>query len=388
MSGFLDDVRSVLRWRPPIADVVLSVVLGVGGVVESLLNSALSPKAAFVAMAVVSCAVLAWRRRAALAVVVIVTVVQEPTALLAPAAQIFYVFLLAFVGQFSLGAYATPRRAFAGAAFLLGVFVVSGLTDGTHRPLSDYISVTAMFAGAFAAGWVLRRSLHKADDLAARTRELEGQQEQRALEAVAEERARIARELHDVIAHSVSVMVIQAGAAEQLLDTDPHRAVGPLVAVQETGRQAVAELGRLLGMVRALGPDRSLDPQPGLRALDGLLDEVRAAGLEVTRTITGKPRELSPGLELAAFRIVQEALTNTRKHAHATHAALTLTYSAEALSVEVVDNGTSSERRRDGHGLLGMRERVALYSGTLTAEPCSPNGFRVSARFPVDGLPR
>jgi signal transduction histidine kinase len=229
-----------------------------------------------------------------------------------------------------------------------------------------------------------RRIAH-AEQRAAR---LEQNQEERARAAVADERARIARELHDVIAHSVSVMTVQAGAARLLLSGDPQRAVPPLLAVEETGRQALAEMRRLLGILRADADEPVLAPQPGLADVPRLAAAVREAGLPVELAVQGTHRPLPAGVELAAYRILQEALTNAIKHAGAARAQVTVRYAAEAVLLEVRDDGQAAYVDGQGHGLIGMRERAALYGGELAAGPLPTGGFAVRARLPIEPAPR
>jgi signal transduction histidine kinase len=213
---------------------------------------------------------------------------------------------------------------------------------------------------------------------------------------VVAERSRIARELHDVIAHSVSVMVIQAGAAEQLLEETPERARGPLEAVQDTGRQTIVELRRLLGILREDGQELSLAPQPGLAGLGSLAEEMRQAGLPVQLQVEGQPWPLPPGVDLAAYRIVQEALTNALRHAGPAHAEVVVRYHKHAVELEIVDDGRGPGPRdgasgASGQGLVGMRERIALYGGTIEAGPratipgTAGTGYAVRARLPTDG---
>jgi len=191
-----------------------------------------------------------------------------------------------------------------------------------------------------------------------------------------------------VIAHSLSVMVVQAGAAEQVLRRDPERALGPLRAVQETGRRALAEMSRLLGVLREHGEEIGLAPQPGLGELGALVEGVRGAGLPVEFETEGERRSLPLGIELSAYRIVQEALTNARKHAGDARARVTLRYGDDALEVEVVDDGTGAGDSRDGgFGLVGMRERVAIFGGSLEAGRCPEGGFGVRARLPLNERP-
>jgi signal transduction histidine kinase len=204
-----------------------------------------------------------------------------------------------------------------------------------------------------------------------------------AREAVVEERARIARELHDVIAHNVSMMVIQAGAERRVLEeTSPTREV--LETVERIGRSALTEMRRLVGMLRSEDAD-PLAPQPGLRDLSTLVTQVREAGLPVDLVVEGEPCELPAGIDLSAYRIVQEALTNALKHAGEARAAVRVQYGADALELEIADNGTGSAKAPEsgGHGLVGMRERVALYGGRLDAGRRSGGGFSVRVVLPI-----
>ena len=246
----------------------------------------------------------------------------------------------------------------------------------------------ALFGGTSLLAWVLgdsmryRRGYYAAlEDRAAR---LEAERDAQAKVAAAAERARIARELHDVIAHHVSVMVVQADGASYALAADPKTAQTALAAISSTGRQALTEMRRLLGVLRTAGDQAALAPVPGLGELRELLDQARAAGLAVTYTLTGAPRELPEGAELAAYRVVQESLTNTRKHGGlAASAAVTLRYEPDGLTVEVTDDGMATPAGDGGgHGLAGMRERIEMYGGTVQAGPLPRGGFRVLARLP------
>jgi signal transduction histidine kinase len=253
--------------------------------------------------------------------------------------------------------------------------------------------------GLTAGAWMLGDNLHTRraylHELEAKAVRLEREREEEARRAVALEQARIARELHDVISHNVSVMVVQAAAGVDVFDAQPSRARAALVSIEATGREALSELRRLLGVIRTDDhddPGASLAPQPGLEQLTGLLDQVRGAGLAVRLTIEGPRPPVPPGVDLAAYRIVQEALTNTLKHADASEAGVSVRYSAAELAVDVRDDGggraatgLSGGRR----GLTGMRERAALYDGELVAGPRSEGGFVVSARVPLRaGEPR
>jgi signal transduction histidine kinase len=200
---------------------------------------------------------------------------------------------------------------------------------------------------------------------------------------VGEERRRIARDLHDVVAHAVGVMTVQAGAARLVLEDDPSRAREPLLAVEQAGRQALGELRRLLGILRRDEREPALRPQPGLAALQELAAQAERAGLPVELIFEGAPARLPAGLDLAAYRIVQEALTNTRKHAGPARARVAVRYAPEALELEITDDGRPAANGGSGHGLIGMRERVALYGGQLDAGPRPQGGFTIHAHLPL-----
>ena len=238
----------------------------------------------------------------------------------------------------------------------------------------------------FIAAWVLGDNLGTrrayTDALEERAERLEREREAEQARAVAEEQARIARELHDVIAHTISVIVVQAAAANDVFDSRPENARQALRDIETAGRGALAELRRLLGVLRAGETDFA--PQPGLDRLDDLVANVRAAGLQVGLSIEGTPRPLPAGVDLSAYRVVQEALTNTLKHAEATHADVTLRFDADAVAVEVRDDGDGTGNGAAmGHGLVGMRERVGIFGGSLAAGPAAGGGFAVAAHFPL-----
>ncbi len=256
------------------------------------------------------------------------------------------------------------------------------------RLIVQFLIGGVLFGGSSVIAWVFgdsmryRRGYYAAlEDRAAR---LEAERDAQAKVAAAAERARIARELHDVIAHHVSVMVVQADGAGYALRSDPDTAQAALAAIASTGRQALTEMRRLLGVLRTSGDRAGLAPVPGLGELRELLDQARAAGLAVTYTLTGTPRELPEGVELAAYRVVQESLTNTRKHAGlAATAAVTLRYEPDGLTIEVTDDGLAGPPADGaGHGLAGMRERIGMYGGTVEAGPLPGGGFGVVARLP------
>jgi signal transduction histidine kinase len=210
--------------------------------------------------------------------------------------------------------------------------------------------------------------------------------EEVARRAVEDERSRITRELHDVLAHSVSVMTVQASAVRRLLKPEQEREREALMTVEETGRQALAEMRRLLGIMRTDEEPPALAPQPGIGTLPELVEQVRQSGLPVELTVEGTPVKLPAGVDLSAYRIVQEALTNTLKHAGPAHAWVAVRYAGEDVEIEVA-NDANSENPGDGsgHGLVGMRERVALCGGELRSGPRPGGGYKISARLPVAG---
>ena len=289
-----------------------------------------------------------------------------------------------FLAFWAVGAHAEPRAAVAG--LLTGVAAMVIVIE--RDPGLAYADASGHFllaGGVWLAAVVLQRRIRRAAALEQLTAALERRRQEREREAIAQERRRIARDLHDVVAHGVSVMTVQAGAARLLLTDEPDRAQAPLVAVEETGRQALAEMRRLLGILRGEDGRGDLAPEPGLARLDELLAHARTAGLPVELAVDGEPRTLAIGVDLAAYRIVQEALTNARKHAGPARAWVTLRYGREALELEIADDGRAgASNAGGGHGLVGMRERVTVYGGELEAGPRAEGGYALRARLPVE----
>jgi signal transduction histidine kinase len=299
--------------------------------------------------------------------------------------------LAVLVLLYTVAAYRPRRVSVTVLCVSLSGSGVAGLIFWTQPGLqlsSRLFVAGVMFGGSALTAWVLgdsmryRRGYYAAlEDRAAR---LEAERDAQSKVAAAAERARIARELHDVIAHHVSVMVVQADGAAYALRSDPETTQTALRAISRTGRQALNEMRNLLGVLRTDGDRAQLAPVPGLGELRELLDQARSAGLAVTYTLSGTPRDLPEGAELAAYRVVQESLTNTRKHAGlAASAAVTLRYEPAGLTVEVTDDGlASSTPGSGGHGLAGMRERIEMYGGTVRAGPLEGGGFGVVAHLP------
>jgi len=248
------------------------------------------------------------------------------------------------------------------------------------------LSILSVF---WAFGITTRARRDNERELVRRAEELVRQREVNARRAVFDERVRIARELHDVVAHHVSVMGIQAGAARLVMTTQPERAQEALSLIEAASRQAVVELHRMLGFLRRDGDADGLSPQPTLQELDGLVEQVGNAKLRVDLVLDGEPRPLPRSLEVSAYRLVQEALTNTLKHAHASRATVRLQYRPESFAVSIMDDGrgpaVGPEPGAGGHGLIGMRERVALHGGRLEVGPLLHGGFEVNATFPTNG---
>jgi signal transduction histidine kinase len=277
------------------------------------------------------------------------------------------------------------RRTSAVVATVAVLAVVVALVTPTNTDLSD----VAFNGLALITAWILGDSAraHRlyAAELERRAARLEQERAVQARRAVAEERARIARELHDVVAHHVSMMVVQAEAGPVVVASDPARAAGAFDSIAGTGRQALVEMRRLLGVLRSDGEAApSLAPQPGLAQVPTLVEQVRRAGLPVELVVEGEPGPLPPGVDLSAYRIVQEALTNTVKHAGSARARVLVRYGEHDLELEVLDDGAASRGAAapGGQGLVGMHERAHLFGGELRAGPRPEGGYAVAARLP------
>jgi signal transduction histidine kinase len=280
----------------------------------------------------------------------------------------------------------TDRPRFLAGIAVLVVTNLLGLL-GPDAKVDDIAIFTwaPILAMVLVRGAVRGREL-RADALAARAELLEREHELRAHEAVAEERARIARELHDLVAHNVSVMVVQAGAERHALGPEQASTREVLASIEQAGRQALVEARRLLGMLRRKDDGSELEPQPSVDHIDVLVEQIERAGLPVSLAVEGERAPLPAGVDLCAYRIVQEGLTNALKHAGPAHAEVVLRYAPRALDVEVRDDGRGPARANGdgvGHGLIGMRERVALYGGALETGARDGGGFEIHAHLPL-----
>jgi signal transduction histidine kinase len=281
------------------------------------------------------------------------------------------------VGAYTVAAY-RPWREVAVAAVLIGsALVVMLVADSPGFHIPEFVTSVAAFAATMLAGWTMQSRRIRVDAL-------EREQEEASRRAAADERLRIAQELHDVVAHSLGVIAVQAGVGMHLIDTNPDDARRALEHISQASRSSLAEIRLLLGVVRA-GEPAVTQPMPGLADLHHLVLDVGAAGLPVTLDVAGDAAHLPPGVELAAYRIVQEALTNTLRHAHADHAAVRVETQPGRLHICVSDDGRGDgDDKPGGNGLIGMRERVAVYGGSLTVGPAPGGGFRVDATIPYD----
>ncbi len=292
-----------------------------------------------------------------------------------PTSSALFAFLLLAV--YSAAAHTSGRRTLLAGVMTVGLYLATLAMSLDDNSLDAAVFYSLLFAAPWAAGRAIRQ--RRLNDT-----ELE-REKVRAAGAIAEERARIARELHDVVAHSISVMVLQARGGRRVLTSDPGDARDAFAVIEWTGQQALDEMRRLVSMLRSGDESLPLAPQPSLKALDALVDQVRAAGLPVQLAIEGEPRDLPPGVDLSAFRIVQEALTNALNHAGPARARVVLRYRSDELELEIADDGTGAggDAPGSGYGLIGMRERVSVYGGELQAGQQPGGGYALRVRLPL-----
>lgn len=376
----LQQQRGMVAFPSPDGGMVVYPAMSSGASISSLV------------LAMLASATLVLRRRYPLLVfwIVLVSTLRLDNA---PTVLFFTVIIAAYTAA----AYSPYRTAAIGSLMLAAVIVASTL----RSTLPQIPNALGPFLILLPIAWVastMRSWKQQAADSLARLRAVEAGQERATREAVELERARIARELHDVVTHNVSVMVVQAGAARKVMDAEPEQATQALLAVEASGRTAMAELRQVMGLLTSAasgadGADCGLDgeakltPQPDLDQLEALVGRVRGTGVPVTLTFTGTPQPLPPGVGLAAYRVVQEALTNTVKHAVGASAQVTVDYEAQRLRLEIADTGgvprepAAAGNRR---GLIGLRERLAVYGGSLEAARRPTGGFRVTAVIPLE----
>jgi signal transduction histidine kinase len=322
---------------------------------------------------------IAWRRRAPVAVLVleVAGVIALPNRLELPQGAAL------LIAAYSAVFYSERRLI---VAALLVAASASALAFGGTVQIPSGLVPLVLVAPVWLGGTAMRRREQRAEASAERADRLERERET----AMRAERARIARELHDVVTHSVTVMVLQTGAARQIMGRDEGRARDMLESVEASGRSALDELRRFLDVLSDQDADVPLSPQPGVTEIASLIDQVRQAGMDVELRVEGQPREVSGGLAIAAFRIVQEALTNVLKHAGGAPSRVVLRWADGAIELEILDDGSPDGAGRHdapaGRGIVGMRERAAMYGGTLVAHPALDRGYVVRARIPLNRL--
>jgi signal transduction histidine kinase len=396
--------------NPLVVDSIFAALVLVAGLVsltaEPTPSHPTPTDALAVALVVVGFGVIALRRRFPIAVLVVVTL----------AAMVYLVRdytdnglpVIALIALYTVASQ-RPRPVWVAAVSVyLGLLLVSVVTHPDELSLGNFAGNIAIYGIAAVFGDSVRLRRAYTATLEARAADLERNQQTEAQRAVAEERLRIARELHDVVAHAMSVVAVQSGVGAHVIDTDPAEAKRILENVKVASREALDEMRRLLGVLRQQEPDAdppagaapagtsaggpALVPVPGLAAVEALAQGFRDAGLPVTVTLTGGRDEVPPGVDLCAFRIVQEALTNVLKHAGPARAEVDIGYRPGSVTVVVSDDGRGASADRPtegggGHGLLGMRERVAVFGGELATGPRVGGGFRVAATLPFERAP-
>jgi signal transduction histidine kinase len=332
---------------------------------------------------------LAWRRQFPLVVAAIVlgTVIYSfnngelSQGLITPA---FSLILVAF----TIGAECRPPRGYFGLALLVVPSAVQVLASDGPSDWFGVLTAVAFLVGPWTVGWAFHDKAVGAEEALARARQLEEENQRQAVLAARAERARIARELHDIVSHSISVVTIQTQAVRRRLGPENEREAADLKAVETTAREALAEMRRLFGVLRADDETASLAPQPGLGDLGRLVASSSAGGVDVRLVVSGEAPPLSPGIDLAAFRIAQEGLTNAVRHSGASSVTLTVRYLPDSVAIEVEDNGRGmASARSGGHGLVGIRERALLYHGTVELGESGCGGVRLSVRLPLRETP-
>jgi signal transduction histidine kinase len=375
-------VRRLLRRH---GDAVLALAVGAVYVLEVGLEADVRHRGASAAVAVGFAASLLVRRRLPLvALVAGLAVIELDNTVLKGVAEAG-AFLVGFViALYSAGRYARGPTAVVCALVVLAEIPLAAIEPGQPVGFTDLAFFTMFFGGPFVAGRLIRFRAERERGLVVHAEELEREGDEKARRAVADERTRIARELHDVVAHAISVIVLQARGGRRQLDDDPAETRKALDAIEHAGEQALGEMRRLLGMLRETDEPIALAPQPSLRRLDQLAASLTATGLPVEVTVEGEPVELPPGGDVSAYRIVQEALTNALKHAGPARAHVHVRYAPTELELEIVDDGAGSGNGAgSGHGLAGIRERVGIYGGELESGARPEGGFAVRARLPL-----
>jgi signal transduction histidine kinase len=370
----------VLGVNPP--DLAVAVALAVLGELDVWFGFWLGIRAVNALVVPVMALSLAWRRRRPL---VTLSTVMGGVVLLSLAfggSETSTLVFIAVVAVYSAAAHLSDRELPVAVVLMVAAVAVHDLRDPQIRNFGDAIWTTILWTLTFLVGLGMRSRQAQTRALESEAEALRKERETVGIEAAAEERRRIARELHDIISHSLGVMVLQAGAAEQVLERDPTRARDALKSIRSSGIAAIAEMGALLGLVRG-DAEASREPQPTLADIAVLVATTRATGLAVDLTIDGDRRALPAALELSAYRIVQEGLTNALKHAGPVPTHVIVSYRTDELAIEVTDEGGSTgDGLGSGRGLAGIRERVSVFGGRLQAGPRPSGGWTLRAAFP------
>lgn len=411
VASRVTSLRNWLKIHPTTADGLVAVLLAIPGIWQIRYSTPIKgyvhgdPRNAVILLAIM--AALAFRRRAPFTVTVLVVAGSSLLAALHYSPSVSEV-LAYLIVVYTVAAHRALAVSSAGGVLAVGVFIVLLATLPTEGKTWDPASLMINIALVVGVWWLgrsmrLRRAYEA--ELKHRAERLEHARDLDARTARVEERSRIARELHDVVAHHVSVMTVQAGAARRIIDRSPDAALEAMTTIEEIGRTALSEMRRIVGVLRTerdaeLGATADLAPQPGIHDVGELIDHIRETGLSVQLWVEGGPRQLPPGVNLAAYRLIQEALTNTLKHAGPqARAWVRIHYAPRELTVQIEDDGrgvaaalsTAASAESEpgsgsaaGHGMVGMHERVALYGGKLRIGPRIGGGFEVRARFPVE----
>jgi signal transduction histidine kinase len=369
-------------------DAAIAVAILLLGLLEALAIAEAAPIWAQVPLTFVWAVPLIWRRRWPVAVLALVVVMGPTLGLVNTQGGVISFVLAAILAAYTVGRELDPPRTWWGPALTIGFnWVAFGAVGGE---LSDFVFVAILYGGAWAVGYTIRRRSLEVDELTRQADELLRDHTERERRAVEQERARIARELHDIVAHSISVITIQAQTVRHQLGPANEEQIEALRGIETTARQAMAEMRRMLGVLRVQNDPLELTPQPGLEQVSRLITEARAAGIEVKVTTEGRHTPVPAGISLTAYRVIQEALTNVRKHTGTSCAEVLVRYGADALEIQVDNDGPERSRASiedmrsgGGHGLAGMRERVRLFGGEFSAGPQRAGGFRVHVSLPL-----
>jgi signal transduction histidine kinase len=371
---------------PRLVDRLIVGALAVAYVLEIATESKFAgDRAVSYCAAAALCVALLWRRQAPLVSLIVAAVIVELSNLVAQALADAATFTVAILlAIYSVGRYARGRALIAGVVIVAIAIPFAAVEPGDPVTASDIAFFVIFFGAPLVVGRFVRHRGERERALEGRAEQLAAERDTRAREAVAQERTRIARELHDVVAHAISLMVLQARGGRRVLHDEPDETRTALDAIEHAGEQALVEMRRLLGLLRHSDLEPSLAPPPSLSRIEELVAGIRASGLPVEVAIEGEPVELPPGVDVSAYRIVQEALTNALKHAGPAHARVTVTYGLDAVDLAIVDDGRGPAAvNGSGYGLAGMRERIAIYGGSLESGPGADGGYALRVRLPL-----